>query len=525
MLAPPIPPPPTSPAEPPLSEPPLPQTSGLEPPLPQPPFDPDRPAPADGGVSLLRGTVRVRVSSFLVSVIVHAAALLVLALLLRLADQPRYRGELIVVNDRPDSALDDLSSDTPAIQISAGAVSAPSQEAVEIFSSDVPQISVPTPGKPLTWDEVRPEKKVPDVGVAELLAEMGGPTGGGYEGRNPESRAALARQRGGSQGSEDAVELGLAWLAAHQRRDGSWRFNHHDGPCEGRCLNPGTNGSSTGATGLALLPFLGAGYLPGKEKYGDVVQRGLYFLTGRMLPTPHGGDLQEGTMYAQGIATLALCEAYAMTQDASLRQPAQSAIDFICHAQHPKGGWRYYPGQPGDTTVFGWQLMALKSGQMAGLTVPSPVIELAREYLNSVQTSDGANYGYQKPAKMPTPSAVGLLCRMYYGWRQDDSRLSRGVEYLSKLGPSKTDMYFNYYATQVLHHHGGAPWGTWNERQRDFLIAKQSRAGHENGSWYFVDEHGAAGGRLYTTAMCVMILEVYYRHLPLYGERTVTDGF
>jgi hypothetical protein len=86
-------------------------------------------------------------------------------------------------------------------------------------------------------------------------------------------------------------------------------------------------------------------------------------------------------------------------------------------------------------------------------------------------------------------------------------------------------MYFNYYATQVLHHDGGSDWDRWNIRMRDFLIARQAPSGHEKGSWYFVDPHGTAGGRLYTTAICTMILEVYYRNMPLYGEEAVEDAF
>jgi hypothetical protein len=230
-------------------------------------------------------------------------------------------------------------------------------------------------------------------------------------------------------------------------------------------------------------------------------------------------------MYGQGLAALALCEAYAMTEDPSLRVPAQQAVDFICYAQHPQGGWRYAPGQAGDTTVFGWQIMTLKSGQLGGLNVPSTTISLAREYLDRVQSDEGAFYGYLQSGKAPTPTAIGLLTRMYYGWPRTDPRLAQGERMLAARGPSKTDMYFNYYATQVLHHYHGPSWTGWNARIRDYLVATQADEGHENGSWYFDDQHGEAGGRLYTTAMCLMILEVYYRHLPLYESRTIEEQF
>lgn len=344
---------------------------------------------------------------------------------------------------------------------------------------------------------------------------------GGFHGRKGETRKQLVATRGGTPASEDAVARGLAWLAAHQRPDGSWRFQHHGDGCPGLCRHPGTVGSTTGATGLALLPFLGAGEIGEASPYNDVVQRGLYYLTHRMIVTRHGGDLQEGTMYAHGIATIALCEAFAMTEDQSLRPVAQQAVNFICNVQHEGGGWRYFPGQPGDMTVFGWQFMALKSAHMAGLDVSPSVIDKACRFLDSMQTADGAFYGYLKAGKERTPTAVGLLSRMYTGWDRENPRLADGIDYLAGIGPSRTDMYFNYYATQVMHHFEGDGWPAWNTTMRDRLVATQSRRGHENGSWHFNDEHADSGGRLYSTAMCLMILEVYYRHMPLYGRRTV----
>jgi hypothetical protein len=255
--------------------------------------------------------------------------------------------------------------------------------------------------------------------------------------------------------------------------------------------------------------------------YQDQVHRGLTYLTSRIIQTPHGADLQEGTMYAQGLATLALCEAYAMTQDETFRGPAQQAVNFICAAQHSGGGWRYFPGQPGDTTVLGWQMMALKSAALAGLQMPSTVVEGGGHFLDGVQSGEGAYYGYLSRGKDPGPTAIGLLIRMYGGWNHNNPALGRGVKYLAKLGPSSHDMYYNYYATQVLHHYGGVTWPPWNRKMREHLIRTQAATGHQLGSWFFRDEHGSTGGRLYTTAMCIMILEVYYRHMPLYGERAV----
>lgn len=375
-----------------------------------------------------------------------------------------------------------------------------------------------TPLEPLSSDPVKMRR-------ADALRSGTNTSGGGLDARSGRLKALMLEKGGGTPESEEAVRLGLVWLAKHQWQDGGWRLDLSGGPCGGRCGNSGKVATSTGATGLALLSFLGAGHTHMSGDYQDQVDRGLEYLRSRIVQTPHGADLQEGTMYAHGIATMALCEAYAMTQDHSLRQSARDAMDFICFAQHSKGGWRYYPGQPGDTTVFGWQMMALKSAAMAGLRVPSSVITKGERFLDSVQTSKGAYYGYLNRGKDPGPTAIGLLIRMYSGWNRNDARLRSGVEYLAAAGPSQHDMYFNYYATQVIHHYGGPEWPAWNRKMRDYLIETQATRGHELGSWFFSDEHGSDGGRLYTTAMCIMILEVYYRHMPLYGTMAVEDGW
>ncbi len=152
-------------------------------------------------------------------------------------------------------------------------------------------------------------------------------------------------------------------------------------------------------------------------------------------------------------------------------------------------------------------------------------------FLNKVQTDEGAAYGYVSRNDRPkngATTAIGLLCRMYFGWDKENPALQRGVGVLSKRGPStgsNTDMYYNYYATQVMRHWEGEEWEKWNEVMRDYLIETQAKEGAETGSWYFDDpsDHGAQGQRLYITSMATMTLEVYYRHLPLY-QKSSTDA-
>ena len=333
---------------------------------------------------------------------------------------------------------------------------------------------------------------------------------------------------GATPASERAVALGLLWISRHQCADGSWNYNHTlANRCN--CSNPGTLMKATNAaTAMGLLPFLGCGQTHKEGQYKQNIYRGLMYLCKNMRQDkkcPGGSFHQsEGTMYAHGLATICLTEAYAMTKDKNLKMPAQLALNFIMSAQDPVGGgWRYQPRQAGDTSVVGWQMMALKSGYMGYLTVDANCAKNAMRFLDSVQADSGATYGYLTPGNGPACTAIGLLCRMYYGWKHDHPALQRGVQFLSNKGPSG-DPYYNYYATQVLRQFDGEMWKKWNVKMRDQLVNTQTTAdktSHEYGSWPAErGGHGSQGGRLYSTAMSVMTLEVYYRHMPIYGAQS-----
>ncbi len=170
--------------------------------------------------------------------------------------------------------------------------------------------------------------------------------------------------------------------------------------------------------------------------------------------------------------------------------------------------------------------MALKSGQMAGLSVPRTTIQMCERFLDSVESSSKGGYGYVPGAgETPTMTAVGLLCRQYLGVNPRNPGLLAGVEKLKAYPPGKTgNLYYEYYATQVFHHMGGDSWEFWNlgpDRKsgiRDTLIAKQShnsgRMQHIEGSWS--PETAPEGGRIMATSLSLLCLQVYYRHVPLY---------
>ena len=365
-------------------------------------------------------------------------------------------------------------------------------------------------------------------------------------------RAAGSRRKGlragGGEGTELAVERGLDFFARQQFPDGHWSLHElppgltPDDPALGQMQ------ADTAATGLVLLTYLGGGYTHLDDKHRAVVRKGLDWLIRHQKPD---GDLFSGGtkyawFYSHGIATIALCEAYGMTQDPELRRPARKAIDFIVKSQNPtRGGWRYDvradTGQASetDTSVTGWQLMALKSAQMAGLEVPAETFRKIDAWLGSAAAPDAAGRYVYNPFAPLTPeqqqgrqpslamTAEGLLMRMYLGHKRQDPQLIEGAEYLkANLPDSGTsqrplrDCYYWYYATQAMFQMQGPYWTAWNERLRPLLQQSQVASGDWAGSWHpqqpVADRWGAAGGRTYVTAMHLLMLEVYYRHLPLF---------
>jgi|GEM_PF-1997679 len=339
-----------------------------------------------------------------------------------------------------------------------------------------------------------------------------------------EAKRELIKVFGGSEETLETVNRSLQWIVSQQHEDGHWAFNKLrkiDGKAPTQA--GGTNAEAA-ATAFGLLPLLGNGNTHQKGPYKDHVQRGVQWL----LKSQQGsGEFKRpGTtnarMYSHGVASIALCEAYAMSGDAALKMPAQKAIDFIVKSQHKTlGGWRYQPGDSPDTSVVGWQVMAIKSAQMANLAVPAETLDGVRNWLDRVAGKGNklGQFGYASPSDLkPTMSAEALLCHQYLDMPRHDPTLEAGARYLRTVlpRPRKESSYYWYYATQVMFHLQGDDWKTWNQAMKPLLLNTQVKEGHEAGSWPPEDQWDRPGGRLLATSLRVLILEVYFRHLPLY---------
>lgn len=467
----------------------------------------------------------------LISFLVHLIAILILALIVFNQDGPIP--ETITLSTfldsrqelggefRMDNPLDALQDDLQR----ASDMAEGDEEIREIL------VQANQDARELTIDP-RPVTPLPDLERVKQNITMRPDQLMSFAARDPRVRSEMVRKEGGTTITEAAVARGIRWLASVQNKDGSWSLKNFD-----RHSRSNNKGDIMG-TSLALLPMLGAGQTPEFGIYKQNVAAGIAWLIENQKPD---GDLRAGLtgeagMYAHGQAAIVLCETLALTGDQRLRDPAQRAIEFIESAQHKQGGWRYRPGQAGDTSVFGWQMMAIQSARapQLNLTVDSDTLTLANHFLDRVTASaefkqtnrplpDGAAYGYQ-PGRRSTAAmtAEAILCRMYLGWNKRDPRLSSAVKWLiDDHLPNADDknLYYWYYGTQVMHHYGGTPWEKWNDKMRELLISTQKTSGSWPGSWppnKF--EWGSRGGRIYTTSLAVCTLEVYYRHLPIFKQ-------
>lgn len=461
-----------------------------------------------------------RSPAFTASLAVHALLLVALALVvIRRPAAERLRLELAFgPADRPPGL--DRPSPAPREELAA--------PPVEVVAIEAPRPPTPVDPAPAVPAAVAAVAQPPAAAAAASAAPS---VAASLSGRDAASRSRLVGDGGGSPETESAVAAALEWLVRQQRADGLWSL-------QGPYLDGSRQENRLAASAMALLALQGAGNTAAEGEHREAVAKAWKTLLKLQQPDgtfDAGLMIEQHRMYAHGQITIALCEAYGMTREPRFEGPARRALDFCVAAQMPDGGWRYEPPRAGgdnrgDMSVTGWFLMALKSGEMAGLAVPPETFARLEAFLDGVFVGPDLGYGYQiTPGKKvfdfrPALTAEALLCRQYLGWRRDDPRLVAGVELLLREAPIDFDyrrknVYAWYYQTQVCHHAGGAAWQAWNQRMQEQLLPAQVQTGRERGSWDPAnDQWGHIGGRLFMTSLCACMLEVYYRHLSLAGD-------
>ncbi len=348
-----------------------------------------------------------------------------------------------------------------------------------------------------------------------------------YRLRVAADRSKIAQLHGATPQTEAAVTAALAWMAKVQAADGHWDARAHGAGREllvsGRDRQGAGMHAETGLTGLALLAFLASGHTHQEGRYQDNVRRGLeYLLSAQRYDGALGGNASTyAFMYCHAMAACAISEAYGMTGDAALGEPVRRAVNYTLAAQDPNGGgWRYNPRDPGDTSQLGWQLMVLKSAELGGISIPELAKQRALAYLEQASSGQYGGLAAYRPVEAPTRSmtAEALACRSFLGMNPASAAAKEAADFIaSELpGQGRKNFYYWYYGTLGMYYLQGTQWHRWNAALQRKLTASQRNSGALAGSWDPDTVWGGYGGRVYSTALATLCLEVYYRFLPLY---------
>jgi hypothetical protein len=382
----------------------------------------------------------------------------------------------------------------------------------------------------------------------------GGPRRGPHGGRTPHGKEKF-----------DAIRAALRWFKRHQSPDGGWDASRYALNCsdQPKC-EPGSTAvagdANVAMTGYAVMCYLGYGIdHQSPSEFRTTVARGLQHL----LAVQHAdGQLGERN-YEHAIAAKALIEAYGMTCDPVLKEPAQKAVDIIIARQNQDAhapdraygafGWDYVgPSDRNDSSVTGWNVMALKSALGSGLNVGNALIG-ARQWLRT--TWQAANPGWEKldpyrgesrfpytissssgavdiapaPAEgAPAPDSkdlacVGLMSAVFLGSRSGDPMLETLARYVDRHEfpagyPCNT--YKLYYDCLGAYQVGGAMWKRWDDQVVTLLVGAQRQDGCFAGSWdpQGTRFHGNEVGRVLSTAYCCLSLEACYLYQRVMGK-------
>jgi hypothetical protein len=397
---------------------------------------------------------------------------------------------------------------------------------------------------------------------------------GSFGNRNGGGRRLCVMKYGGSKATESSVDAALAWLARHQEKDGIWAAEKYADNVAGARYGGGgvasVKSNTVGVSSLAILSFLGAGHSLRVGRYKDNVQRAIKWLIQHQAPDGHfaGRGWTISTAYCHCIATLACAEALGMnggrdwggadasfgeqTKGIGLREAVDRGIKLILEwqAKNPTGGWTYYaPYTVCDVTVSGWAVMALKSAKVAGIVIPADSFKKASEAVAKVTVIDKtkgdygtASAGYLSPgahsfnSKGYAITAAAMVIQEFVGADRQEAGIDAAAAYITQPdalpswtfkpldpGTDHQNLYFWYYGTLGCFQKGGDTWKLWNEKLKAALVPNQKKGGAMDGSpqdldgsWDPDDVWGAWGGRVYSTSLGCLCLEVYYRYLPLY---------
>ena len=423
------------------------------------------------------------------------------------------------------------------------------QEVIEepvLQDADIEEDAVSEDDSP--WDAESLDMSPTDVSLNDAQFNEIIGIGGGASGPRG-NRFGPGRGRGGGEGTERALKAGLEWLVHHQSRDGSWDGDGFTSECgklgSSPCEGAGEAGHDVGLTGLALLALMGNDNSTRRGPYRSAVARGVRWLRDQQdADTGQFGSWGPHGMYDHAIASLAMCEAYYFSRNPMIRRSAQKAVDFICAARNPHAAWRYdaTPTGENDTSVTGWMVFALKSAEEGGLDFDPEAFTGALSWFDEVTDPGSGRTGYdtigsassRRPHNEHFPtdkgeamSAVSLLCRFFLGHEPAshpvmEKQAQLLLQRLPEWDPDGlgNDIYYWYYGSYAMYQMGGSKyWRPWNDSLKRAVLESQRQDGDARGSWDPKCAWGHSGGRVYSTALMVLCLEVYFRYTRILGAR------
>jgi hypothetical protein len=333
-----------------------------------------------------------------------------------------------------------------------------------------------------------------------------------YSNRTSGGRKGALSAFGGTKRGEDTVMRALRWFKAKQDEDGSWAK---------------TDSNPIAFTGLALLAFLAHGETPSSPEFGQTVEKAMKYLVSKQKPNGMIG----AAGYEHAICTYALSEGFGLTKIMALKDAMDKGIAIIVDGQQPNGGYDYgyRKTERWDLSVAGWQFQALKAAKMAGCSHSGldDAIKKGMSFLTDIAYDPGrGGFGYSSPASSPSMTSAGALCLQLMG-KPNAPQVRTALKFIEemqidwapavpstpgeKVKAGNKAVYTWYYATQAKFQKGGKDWDSWNQRFTRALVQGQIVEG-PLGHW----EGGDHGGAVYTTALCCLMLEVYYRYLPTF---------
>jgi hypothetical protein len=348
-----------------------------------------------------------------------------------------------------------------------------------------------------------------------------------YAQRTAGGRKGALSAFGGSGRGEDAVMRALRWLKEKQDADGSWvKADGAPGPA---------------MAGLALLAFLAHGETPSSPEFGATVEKAMKYIVSKQ----NAKGSFSANPYEHGICTYAIAEGFGLTKIMALKEAMEKGIQVIIDGQQPGGGYDYgyAKKERWDLSVAGWQYQAMKAAKMAGSTNPrlDDAIALSIKFLRTTAHQPNAGFGYASPSSSPSMTGAGTLCLQLLG-KPDSPEVRSALKWMNeskspvfdvtwvredaapeadkgKRERGKNPVYAWYYITQAKFQKGESDWKEWNPKFTTALVRNQIVEG-KLGHW----EGGDHGAKVYTTALCTLMLEVYYRYLPTFKHVEVAPA-